>query len=418
MTRRAATALLGGAMVVGLAVFGCARTVSPRGGDVPETPMQVVATSPDTFAVVEPFDGPVRFEFDRRGSERPTSGQLRDAVLVSPRTGEVQVDPQRRGLEVRVEGGFREGIVYRVTLLPTLQDLWQNPLAGPYDLIFSTGPELEPNVLGGLVVDRLTGEEADDVSVDAVPRDEGLVHSTVTDSTGIFTFPYLPADRYLVRVYQDQNRNQEPDFAEPQDSLEVEVSPGDTLVITELALLAPDTTPAVLESATPVDSVTVRLTFDDPLDPELALDGVQVELSREDAPAPEVREILHLHEWEVRLAEEEEEAEEEPDPEEPAAPAEPPEEAPAEADEPLLPAYEVVVVLEVGMAPAAAYTLHVEGIRNLNGVPGGGGEAEFEGPLPPEEPEEDPPTDPDALPDTVPPPDTMLSRSRRPSTPP
>lgn len=410
MTRKATTALLGG-VAVGLAVFGCARTVSPRGGDVPETPMQVVATSPDTFAVVEPFDGPVRFQFDRRGSERPTSGQLRDAVLVSPRTGEVQVDHQRRGLEVRVEGGFREGTVYRVTLLPTLQDLWQNPLAGPYDLIFSTGPELEPNVLGGLVTDRLTGEEADGVTVDAVPRDEELVHSTVTDSTGIFTFPYLPADRYRVRAYQDQNRNREPDFAEAQDSLDVEVSAGDTLVVTELALLAPDTTPAVLESATPVDSVTVRLTFDDPLDPELALDGVRIELSREDAPAPRVREILHLHEWEERLAEEEE-AEEDPDPEEPAAP---PEEAPAEADEPLLPAYEIVVILEVGMAPAAAYTLHVEGLRNLNGLPGGGGEAEFEGPLPPEEPEEDPPPDPDAVPDTVPPPDTLPSRS---STPP
>lgn len=406
---------------------GCARTVTPTGGDVPETPMEVVRTSPDTFALVDPFDDPVRFEFDRRPSERPVSGQLRDAVVVSPRTGSVSVRHRRQGLEVRMEGGFSERTVYRITLLPALQDLWQNNLAGPYDLFFSTGPEFEPNVLGGLVTDRLTEGDAPGVRVDAIPRGgEGPTHSTVTDSTGIFTFPFLPADRYMVLAYDDMNRNREADFTEPQDSLEVTVARGDTLIM-ELALLLPDTTPAVLTGADAVDSLTLRLDFDDPLDPQRSLENVHVRLTREDgAPGPGVVEVLHPHEWEERREAEREEAA--PDPDDPPDPDQvadtvppPDEEEPELVEDPelpeepeeerLLPGFEVVALLEAPLEPGVVYTVEVEGITNLNEVPGGGGQAEVVGPEPPEEAvEEDPvpePADTVPVPDTLPPPDTL-----------
>lgn len=412
--------LLGALSALGLVLLAvaCARTVAPEGGPIPETPMGVIETSPDDLAVVDPFDGPVRFEFDRRVSERPTTGQLRDAVVVSPRTGDVEVRQRRRGLEVRMEGGFRDETIYRITLLPTMQDLWQNRLDGPFDLFFSTGPEFEPNVLGGLVTDRLTGQEAAAVRVDAVPRGAGPTHSTVTDSTGIFTFPYLPADRYMIWAYEDQNRNREPDFMERQDSLEVDLARGDTLIVTELALLLPDTTAAVLQRADVLDSVSVQLTFDDPLDPEMSLDGIEARLVREDGAAPGVAEILHLHEWEARRAEEAPEPDDPPDdPDDPADPAPdpPPEPDPAEdpgvdpgapqPDDPLLPGYELVLVLDGPLEPEVTYTVFVEGVTNLNGVTGGGGEAEFDAPTVPEpEPEED---EPDPDPPGDPPPDTI-----------
>jgi hypothetical protein len=414
--------LLGTLSALGLVLLAvaCARTVAPEGGPIPETPMGVIETSPEDLTVVDPFDGPVHFEFDRRVSERPTTGQLRDAVVVSPRTGDVEVRQRRRGLEIRMEGGFRDETIYRITLLPTVQDLWQNRLAGPFDLFFSTGPEFEPNVLGGLVADRLTGEDAAGVRVDAVPRTAGPTHSTVTDSAGIFTFPYLPADRYMIWAYEDQNRNREPDFMEPQDSLEVDLARGDTLIVTELALLLPDTTPAVVQRADVLDSVSVQLTFDDPLDPEMSLEGIEARLTREDGTVPGVAEILHLHEWEARRADEAPDPEDPPgDPDDPAAPppqppAEPEPDPAAEdpaapqPDDPLLPGYELVLVLDGPLEPEATYTVIVEGVTNLNGVPGGGGEVEFDVPAAPE-PEEDEPPDPDPPgdppPDTIPPPD-------------
>ncbi|HSM59997.1 MAG TPA: hypothetical protein VK849_04330, partial [Longimicrobiales bacterium] len=78
----------------------------------------MVRTEPDTLARVEAFRGPVRFHFDERISERVEGGSLDDAVLVSPRTGEVRVSHGRTDISVELSGGFRPGLVYRVTLLP------------------------------------------------------------------------------------------------------------------------------------------------------------------------------------------------------------------------------------------------------------------------------------------------------------
>lgn len=420
--------------------WGCARATQPRGGPVPETPMVVVETSPGAFEMVEPFDDGIRFTFDRRPSERPTDGQLRDAVVVSPRTGEVSVRHRRHGIEVRMDGGFTEEAVYRILLRPTLQDLWRNRLEEPFELFFSTGPEFEPNVLAGIVTDRLTGREVRDIRVDAEPVEGGLVHSTVTDSTGVFTFPFLPAEGYRIRAYDDLNRNREPDFVERQDSTQVQLARGDTLIVMDLELLLPDTTAAILTGVEVVDSVTLALEFDDHLDPRLSLEGVRVTLGRDpdgpmpDGPVPGVREVLHSHEWEaVQEAEEalrdELEAADPDDPVDPddpaggdptdpgaarapgdpapgAVPGAPGTEAeetgaqlPQEPAEPL-PSTQVFVRLDAPLLPETGYVVTVEAVTNINGVPGGGGELPFETEPEPEEelePEEEPdgPDDPD-----------------------
>ncbi|MEX2531513.1 MAG: Ig-like domain-containing protein [Gemmatimonadota bacterium] len=386
-----------GALVAALflaGVAGCARPGSPRGGDVPELPLEVVTTSPEQMAVVQPFDDAISFQFDRRVSERATEGQLRDGVVVSPRTGEISVEHRRSGLEVRMEGGFSGSTVYRVTLLPTIQDLWQNTLGASYDLFFSTGPEFEPNVLAGLVTDRLTGEDAVAARVDAVPGDGGPVHSTVTDSIGIFTFPYLPSGSYSLLAFDDLNRNREPDFLEPQDLVEVDLALGDTIVVTELAILPPDTTPAVLLEAEPVDSLGLSLEFDDHLDPGWSPEGVVARLIRDEGDAPEVVEVLHLHQWEARLAAEAEAAREEGDEEadvEEAVEVEV-EEAPASLPDDFIPPAQVLVlVLNRPLDWATPYRVELEGVTNLHGLPGGGGEADF---VTPEEPVPDPEVDP------------------------
>lgn len=379
---------------------------------MPETPPAVVSVSPDTFAVVEPFDGPVRIEFERRISERPTTGSLRDAVLVSPRTGEVEVRHRRRGLEVRMEGGFQERTVYRITVQPTLQDLFRNQLDRPRDFFFSTGPDFEPNLVAGLLVSRLTGQPVARARVDARPLPEGAVHSAVSDSLGIFAFRFLPTGRYRLVAYEDQNRNREPDFQEPQDSIQVEFSLGDTLVVTELALLPPDTTAAVLTRVRLVDSITVEAAFDDHLDAELPLTGVTARLEREDGPGIQVTEILHRWEWQAR---EVERSPREPDPDPGGIPLDPPDPpdpddlptppdagdpgrtpgppgAPGEDPEaqedtgPPLPSQEVILLLASPVEPGATYLAVVEGVRNLHGIPEGGGELELEIPEPPPPP--------------------------------
>ncbi len=417
MTRRRG-AIPGFALLLALTASGCARAVAPTGGPVPELPPQLVATSPDTFAVVSPFGGAVRFDFDRTLAERLTSGSPRDAVVVSPRTGEVSVRLRGNRVEVSMDGGFRTQAVYRITLLPRFQDRYRNTLDRPVELFFSTGPAFDPTLVAGLVTDRLTGTDVPGARIDAVPEGDGPTYSAVADSTGVFAFRYLPAGRYELVAYDDVNRNRQPDFQERQAVARVDVSPADTLVVTDLPLLAPDTTAAVLASAQALDTLAVELTFDDHLDPEWSPSGVQARLEHVEGadpdsvaavgPLPAVRELLHVDEWEAREEERRGAVEAaraaaaaDPDQEPPPAPppAEPdePTEEEAEPDpdevaqEPRLPSQNLVAVLDGPLPRGVRLRIVVEGVVNLHGIPDGGGEAAFDTPAPDAPEAEEPP---------------------------
>ncbi len=393
-------------------VSGCARTIPPSGGEVPTGALRVESTQPAPFAQVDPFDGPVVFTFPRTLSEQLVRGSLADAVEVSPQDGEVSVRRSGNRVEVRMEGGFRRSEVYRVTLLPQLQDRFRNVQEDRVDLYFSTGPAFEPTVLAGVVVDRLTGDEVRGARVDVTTgsfpadpsdappaRDLPPVYTVATDSAGVFLFRFLPPGAYELRAYEDINRNRRPDFMERQGRARLAVGPADTVVVADLAVLQPDTTPARLMEVTRMDSLHLNLQFDDPLDPTTAADGVLVSLQGTSAEGgvvlaqvarvmtlPAYQFSLVMARWEAArdaaLAAEQEWDEEAPVPPDPST---------------LAPESVLVVVLAEPLPPGVTFTVSVEGLRNLVGLSGGGGEAEFTAP---EEPES---ADPDRL---DPPPDS------------
>jgi hypothetical protein len=276
----------------------------------------VITTRPDTYEIVERDLETVLFVFDERISERPTRGTLDDAVLVSPRTGEVDVDHGRDGLEVFLAGGFEEGRVYRVTLLPVISDLFGNTLRDPFELVFSTGPELVPSAVAGLAWDRVTGRGIEGLVVLAVDPRDSTVYQARTDTAGIYAFRYLPPGPYQVTAFQDRNADEAVDPMEPQGERLVQVTGADTLVA-EIGVLQPDTTPSVVTAVEALGPRTVTLRFDDPVDPlwdpapgNVGLDRVlqddSAEIVRddegevqvdEDAPAPAVVEVLHPWEY-------------------------------------------------------------------------------------------------------------------------
>jgi len=400
---RAAAAL---ALVAAGLLSGCARTVAPMGGEVPEEPLRVVSTTPAPFSFVDPFDGPVVFTFPRTLSERLTRGSLEDAIEVSPQDGEVSVRRRGSRVEIRMEGGFRRDIVYRVTLLPRLQDRFRNVQQDQVDLYFSTGPEFEPTVLAGVVVDRLSGADVRDARVQATlgtfPEDRDVrfpgpdappIHSTVADSAGVFLFQFLPAGAYELRVFDDVNRNRRPDMSERQGLARAVLGEADTVLVADLAILQPDTTAARLMEVTVLDSLHLGLRFDDPLDPQVSLEGVRVILTA-DGPegavvSPTVVRVIHAYvrEAEVALARWETSRD--------AALAadEVWDEAPPEIPDPatLRPERNLVVVLGSALPPEMSYTVQVTGVLNLSGVEDGGGEGEFTTPAAaPAIPEADP----------------------------
>lgn len=431
------------ALLAAVWLGGCAHAVPPPGGEEDREPPRVISTTPEHLAVVEPSRDAVIFRFDERISERG----LEDPVLVSPETGAVKVSRGRSELRVRVENGWKPGLVYQVTLLPVVQDMFGNPIPEPVVVAFSTGAEIPNTVVAGLAMDRLTGGPvARNLRVEATRQSDSTRYVAVGDTAGFFAFRYLPPGKYDLISYHDGNRNRRLDYSEPMFGGVIEVGAADTTLL-ELPLLAQDTTPARLTRAEARDSMTVAVTFDDAIDPDLSLVDVRVRVHElpDSTPVP-IGIILHHHEYEAaqrtRMAAARDSADAAEAASPPEAPpdsaarartevgrvgrpgragraladpsdvarraAEEPEPGPEAAAEdsvkPPLPARELVVILGRALEPETRYHVEVEGLTNIAGLTGGGGSAVFVAPKRPE-----PPDTAGAAPDTTAtPPDTAV----------
>lgn len=433
--------LLGWSLLPG----GCARPSRPPGGPPDRIPPMVVSTWPEPFQTIEPTRDPVRIEFSERISERPTAGRLDDAVLVSPETSTYEVKSTRSGLEVKLRGGFRPGLVYRVRILNTIKDLFGNTMESPFEMVFSTGGEYEEHVLAGIVTDRITGEKVDQARVEAryVTEDSTTVEGEEapdvspyvarTDTAGIYLLRYVPAGRYEISIYQDNNRNREPDFRERQGNADAHLGlmfPRLDTIVSEVALLQPDTIPAQLIRVEAEDSVVLRIDFDDFLATGSNLGPTRVDLVLEEGDAPRVDRILWPHQMDslrafqdsVRVSDslqivsdslrsvadslqlrvgtlqaagdtidlpdverelEALEARLAPplvDPDEEEEEVEPP--------PPILPQSFLFALLREALEPNQPYLIQVTNVRNVNGLTGGGGETTVAW-EPPEAPVED-----------------------------
>ena len=243
------------------------------------------------------LDGLIRFEFDERISERSSSGTLDNAVIISPRSGELVVGHDSRSLTIELLGGFRPDLVYRVTLLPVVRDLFGNQMRDPFELIFSTGGETIPTTLAGIAWDRITGSGVNDYQVWATSLDDdSIVHVAVTDNQGVYAFRYIPGASYEITAFDDRNADAVLGMMEIQGSRRLSIENGDTVFL-DFPVLQPDTTPATLVTASALDSVTLLLEFDDYLDPALVLGTIGLTVTSEDSTVVVVDSILHEHDY-------------------------------------------------------------------------------------------------------------------------
>jgi hypothetical protein len=330
----------------------------------------VVAVRPDSFAIVPEWDDPVVIEFSERISER----QVEEAVMVSPRTSPVAVDRSSRGVRISLRRGWQPGQIYHVTLRPLIQDLFNNTVTEPVQLVFSTGPEIPANRITGTVVDRITGEPELDSRVEAIRRSDSLVYAVPTDSSGVFVIAHIPEGEYLLRVFPDQNRNRLLDSYEKRDSLTLTVAAAEDTTGLALSLVLPDSTAPRLMEARVGPEQSVELRFDDYLDPSQPLDSTRVSLVGPDGIAVPIAA--------VRVG----------------APAE------AAADtasvRPALPSQLLVAALTEGveLVPEAEYAVSATGVRNIVGLTADV-DTTFTAPEPPPEPEPEPqPEQPDTIP--------------------
>jgi hypothetical protein len=359
LRRARAAALLAGALLLAAA---CAHVEAPPGGEVEQRPPQLVAVRPDTGAVVPGFRERVVVEFDAPISEQG----LEEAVTVSPRTSPAAVDRSGGQVRVSLRRGWEPGRIYHVEVGAGIRDRFGNRLEEPVRLVFSTGPDIPATRATGTVTDRITGQPVAEARVEAILQPDSLVYVVRTDSAGRFEVARVPEGDYLVRAFVDQNRSRALDATEPRDTARLAIR-ADTTPALRLVLLPGDTTPPVAGTAAFAEG-WVEVRFDDFLDPDQPLSPAQVTLA-----GPEGAVAIA----EVRIGQPPRDtaaADTAPTTPQPAArPAEgarPAAEAAAPAEP--LPSRSLLARPAQPLLPDTIYTVTVDGVRNVNGLVGGG----------------------------------------------
>ncbi|MDT8341076.1 MAG: Ig-like domain-containing protein [Longimicrobiales bacterium] len=279
--RRSATAAV---LLAGATLFAgaCARQGAPTGGPDDRMPPAVVSVDPEPFATVAPGTDRLRVRFNERISEQAGGGALENAVQISPEVARYSVDHKRDGLDIHIPGGLRPGATYTIRLLPVIRDMFSNNMVAPFEWALSTGGTFTGNAVAGQVWDRVTGEPAADLRVALVPEGESgpdtLRWVATSGQDGLYALRLLPPGPFRLEAFQDRNRNRVRDANEPQAVLRDSLGVADTLFL-DLPVLLPDTTPAALLRAELLDSMVVRLVFDDMLDPTVPVEAVRVSLT-------------------------------------------------------------------------------------------------------------------------------------------
>ncbi|MGB7211952.1 MAG: Ig-like domain-containing protein [Gemmatimonadales bacterium] len=266
-----------------LALAACARIGPPPGGPPDFKPPVVVATVPESMAVVPNFSGNVEFIFDETVSEGTSpdfglgTGSLEKLVLLSPTSKQPVVRWHRGRISVRPKEGWKPDRVYRAELLPGIADLRRNVMKVGNVITFTTGAPLPTVTLSGTTIDWTAGHAAPIAIIEAVLAPDSLVYRSASDSTGRFSFGPLPKGRYVLYAYVDENHDLKRQYRESWDSVGV-TADHDSVHVPPFWMAARDTTPLRLAQPQVTDSQTVTLTFSGPLDPYLRFDSVSVRL--------------------------------------------------------------------------------------------------------------------------------------------
>jgi hypothetical protein len=257
----------------------------PPGGPPDVAAPQILAIIPDSGTVgVKPKE--VLFRFDEVVMEKPASvTTLADLFLISPRDGVPDVSWHRDAIAVKPSHGWRPNTPYTVIMMRGLADIRGNVRNTGATTFFSTGSAIPRTRITGQVFDWVTGSPAAGALVESFVQPDSIhPYVALVDTGGVFTLEHLPPARYTVRAYVDRNKDMGIDPSEAWDSVSVNLADSSRL---ELLLFVHDTAPPRLREVAAVDSQTLRLTFDKPMDPAQTLSAANFAIIGPDSlPVP------------------------------------------------------------------------------------------------------------------------------------
>lgn len=351
-------------LIVIVALLACASQGDPPGGPPDAAPPILIGIVPESGAVsVRPSR--VEFRFDEVVREQPAGAtSLAQIVLISPSDGLPRVEWRRRSIAVRPRRDWRQNAVYTVTLLPGIADLRGNVMKTGASVIFATGPTIPNTRVAGTLYDWVAGTVARAGAVEAIALPDSIIYVARTDTAGRFVLAHLPPGAYALRAWIDANNNRDRDPREAYDSTSIALR--DTASVTLLAFVH-DTLPPRINTVQAVDSMTLRVELNQPLDPEQRVDTTRFRLTAPDSSVIPLRAVLSADAWERARADSL--AQTDTTRRAPARPA-----PPARRDSVVLPrpvpVSRFVVLTATPLRPETAYRLVAVEVRNLLGRAG------------------------------------------------
>ena len=364
------------------AVVACAQPGAPPGGPEDRLAPEVAAVLPES-GTVGARPGRVTFRFDEVVSERPQNvAGLAKLFLISPRAGEPRVGWHRRAITVRPRDGWKPNTTYTVTMLPGLTDLRGNVRRAGAVTVFSTGGPIPTTRFTGTVFEWSTGKVVPRALVEAIAADS-TIYVTVADSLGVFTLNHVPSGVYLVRAAIDANSNRALDAREAFDSVRITLA---DLSRVELAAFVHDTLGPRIATVVIADSLTLRVTFDKPIDVTQEVGAESFALIGSDSvPRPiagasftrraaarrdsVARDSTARADSVRRAARADTFPDPDPTPSVPLPARTARDTTPVPTMSRPIPETEVTVTLAQPLAPQSSYRLRALGIRNLMGIP-------------------------------------------------
>jgi Bacterial Ig-like domain len=277
-----------------LLTAACAQPGMPPGGPPDDEAPAVVRIRPDTNAR-NVRGGSIAFDFDEVVSERPTGApSLAGLFTISPSTGDPEVSWKRTHISVSPRGGLRRNTTYVVTMLPGLTDLDGNVDSVGRRVVFSTGPEIATGAIRGIAFDWLAQRAAPQALVEAFALPDSTRYLTLADSTGRFALDHLPPGRFLLRATVDQNHNRAVDPRELFDTATVTLA--DSLR-REMLTFVHDSLGPGIASVSVLDSLTLRVSLDRPVDTTTVVDTSHFVLKRSDSTRVALARALTAQAW-------------------------------------------------------------------------------------------------------------------------
>jgi hypothetical protein len=249
----------------------CAQTGDPPGGPPRTTPPAILRTVPESAAIVPDFRGDAIIQFDEVIDEAPGSSSaggaitgLAQKIVLSPVVGDVKVSWHRQAIHVAPKEGWKPNRIYHLEVLPGIADLRRNVTKTGKTIVFSTNGPLPAAALAGTALAWVEQRVLPQAVIRAALLPDTAAYITLTDSSGHFRLQNIPPGRYQVWAIQDQNNNRRLDRREAFDTVTVAV---DSTAEVLLWAFVHDTVGPRVRTVEPVDSITLRVSFTQRLDP-------------------------------------------------------------------------------------------------------------------------------------------------------